>query len=317
MEQRRNSKAGKPGDPRETPPTSVIGTIPLGIEPSSPRLKASSLTTTLPQPRGDDASEAHACIVLGGWADGTCEGSAVRFEWPVARAVESHEVLQVQLLSYNKYLSNKVLGTYGLVLQKVVQDGCLALTDTLLDLNNKPLQLWSARARVLGDKGGEYVIVASFLAVKEVASRRLRPLGRPLGRPPPLAIRPAGNPGSRWLSGYPARFPPRGSGFDPRPGHSGLLHAGIVLDDAVDQRVFSGISPFPPYFHSGAAPYPLQSPSSALKTSMLRAVQISSLALSPHMNSDLPLCSWLVHHRSGVREVLGSNAMQGIDVCLR
>jgi hypothetical protein len=62
-----------------------------------------------------------------------------RFEWPVARPVESHEVLQIQLLSYNRYFSNKVLGTYGLVLQKVVQDGHLMVADTLLDLNNKPL----------------------------------------------------------------------------------------------------------------------------------------------------------------------------------
>jgi hypothetical protein len=53
--------------------------------------------------------------------------------------VESHEVLQIQLLAYNRYFSNKVLGTYGLVLQKVVQDGRLMVSDTLLDLNNKPL----------------------------------------------------------------------------------------------------------------------------------------------------------------------------------
>jgi len=53
--------------------------------------------------------------------------------------VESHEVLQIQLLSYNRYFTNKVLGTYGLVLQKVVQDGHLMVADTLLDLNNKPL----------------------------------------------------------------------------------------------------------------------------------------------------------------------------------
>ncbi|KAJ8893643.1 hypothetical protein PR048_006243 [Dryococelus australis] len=39
---------------------------------------------------------------------------------------------------------------------------------------------------------------------------------------------------------------------------------------------FLGDLPFPPPFHSGAAPYSPQSPSSALKTSMLRAVQISS-----------------------------------------
>ncbi|KAJ8898253.1 hypothetical protein PR048_003613 [Dryococelus australis] len=42
---------------------------------------------------------------------------------------------------------------------------------------------------------------------------------------------------------------------------------------------FLGDLPFPPPFHSGAAPYSLQSPSSALKTSMSRAVQIASLAL--------------------------------------
>ncbi|KAJ8878872.1 hypothetical protein PR048_019471 [Dryococelus australis] len=40
---------------------------------------------------------------------------------------------------------------------------------------------------------------------------------------------------------------------------------------------FLGDLPFPPPFHSGAAPYSLQSPTSTLKTSMLRAVQISSL----------------------------------------
>ncbi|KAJ8872911.1 hypothetical protein PR048_026527 [Dryococelus australis] len=38
---------------------------------------------------------------------------------------------------------------------------------------------------------------------------------------------------------------------------------------------FSRGSPVPPPFHSGAAPYPPQSPSSALKTSLLRAAQIS------------------------------------------
>ncbi|KAJ8886124.1 hypothetical protein PR048_012333 [Dryococelus australis] len=43
---------------------------------------------------------------------------------------------------------------------------------------------------------------------------------------------------------------------------------------------FLGDLPFPPPFHSDAAPYSPQSPSSALKTSMLSAVQISSLTHS-------------------------------------
>ncbi|KAJ8882402.1 hypothetical protein PR048_014210 [Dryococelus australis] len=35
----------------------------------------------------------------------------------------------------------------------------------------------------------------------------------------------------------------------------GFSHVGIVSDDAADRRIFSGISRFPPPFHSGAAPY--------------------------------------------------------------
>ncbi|KAJ8872380.1 hypothetical protein PR048_025984 [Dryococelus australis] len=35
------------------------------------------------------------------------------------------------------------------------------------------------------------------------------------------------------------------SGFNPQPGHSGFSHVGIVPDDAIDRRVFSGISHLP------------------------------------------------------------------------
>ncbi|KAJ8894987.1 hypothetical protein PR048_000295 [Dryococelus australis] len=43
-----------------------------------------------------------------------------------------------------------------------------------------------------------------------------------------------------------SRLPSRRSGFNPRPGHSTFSHVGIVLDDAVGRRIFSGISHFPP-----------------------------------------------------------------------
>ncbi|KAJ8867326.1 hypothetical protein PR048_031127 [Dryococelus australis] len=58
---------------------------------------------------------------------------------------------------------------------------------------------------------------------------------------------------------------------------TGFSQVGIVPDDAVGRRVFSGISRFPPPLHSSAAPYSLQSPSSALKTStsLLRARRTS------------------------------------------
>ncbi|KAJ8881131.1 hypothetical protein PR048_017604 [Dryococelus australis] len=56
-------------------------------------------------------------------------------------------------------------------------------------------------------------------------------------------------------------------GLNPWPGHSGFSHVGIVPDDAIARCGFLGDLPFPPPFHSGAAPYTIQSPSSALKTS--------------------------------------------------
>ncbi|KAJ8883927.1 hypothetical protein PR048_015782 [Dryococelus australis] len=61
-------------------------------------------------------------------------------------------------------------------------------------------------------------------------------------------------------------------------GHSGFSHVVIVPDDAVDRW-------FPPPFHSGAAPYSPQSPTSALKTSILRTAQISSLHLNRNRNN--------------------------------
>ncbi|KAJ8873064.1 hypothetical protein PR048_026680 [Dryococelus australis] len=71
--------------------------------------------------------------------------------------------------------------------------------------------------------------------------------------------------------GEPALIPGRVTGY---------FQVGIVSDDAVNRWVFSGISRFPPPLHSGTAPYSLQSPSSALKTSLLRAAQISSITMT-------------------------------------
>ncbi|KAJ8890882.1 hypothetical protein PR048_010391 [Dryococelus australis] len=60
---------------------------------------------------------------------------------------------------------------------------------------------------------------------------------------------------------------------------TGFSQVGIVPDDAVGLWVFSGISR-PPPLHSSATPYSLQSPSSALKTSLLTAARVSSFTHS-------------------------------------
>ncbi|KAJ8879132.1 hypothetical protein PR048_019738 [Dryococelus australis] len=114
----------------------------------------------------------------------------------------------------------------------------------------------------------------------------------------PLVVKLFGAP-SVWgaagceFESHPARSPPRRSGFDPRPGHSGCSHVRIVPDDAVGRRVFLGdylSPPPPPAPHSDAAPYSHQSPSSALKTSMLRAStpSFATVASSPAFRQGVP-----------------------------
>ncbi|KAJ8867349.1 hypothetical protein PR048_031150 [Dryococelus australis] len=57
----------------------------------------------------------------------------------------------------------------------------------------------------------------------------------------------------------------------------GFPQVGTIPDDTASRRVFSGTSRLPSPLHSGAAPCSPRFPSSALRTSTLRAAQISSL----------------------------------------
>ncbi|KAJ8887085.1 hypothetical protein PR048_013300 [Dryococelus australis] len=69
----------------------------------------------------------------------------------------------------------------------------------------------------------------------------------------------------------PAHLPPRLTGFNPRPGHSGFLHVGIVPDYAAGRWVFSGNSHFPSTFIPALHHTHLNNPSLALKTLLLGA----------------------------------------------
>ncbi|KAJ8869119.1 hypothetical protein PR048_030687, partial [Dryococelus australis] len=74
----------------------------------------------------------------------------------------------------------------------------------------------------------------------------------------------------------PPLFLPRRTGFNPRPGHR-ILASGNRAGRYRWSAGLLGDLPLPTPLHSGAAPYSLPSPSSALKTSVLRAAHISSL----------------------------------------
>ncbi|KAJ8881158.1 hypothetical protein PR048_017631 [Dryococelus australis] len=116
------------------------------------------------------------------------------------------------------------------------------------------------------------------------------------------------NLGPWWLSSWPARLPPRRSGFNPRPGHPGFSACGNRAGRCRWSVGFLGDLPFPPTLHPGAVPYSPQSPSSAFKTLMLRAVQISSLTRK-NLGLASPRCSATViapppsHHPAGSRQL--------------
>eukprot|EP00075_Anas_platyrhynchos_P022024 XP_027311277.1 otoferlin isoform X6 [Anas platyrhynchos] len=73
----------------------------------------------------------------------SCEDEA-RFEetfrWPVASNIDGNEILEVQVFNYSKVFTNRLIGTFRMVLQKVVEEGYVEVTDTLIDDNNSAIQ---------------------------------------------------------------------------------------------------------------------------------------------------------------------------------
>nr|XP_027311277.2 otoferlin isoform X4 [Anas platyrhynchos] len=73
----------------------------------------------------------------------SCEDEA-RFEetfrWPVASNIDGNEILEVQVFNYSKVFTNRLIGTFRMVLQKVVEEGHVEVTDTLIDDNNSAMQ---------------------------------------------------------------------------------------------------------------------------------------------------------------------------------
>ncbi|XP_054617208.1 otoferlin isoform X9 [Dunckerocampus dactyliophorus] len=58
------------------------------------------------------------------------------FRWPIASRLDGSEMLEIQVYNYSKVFTNRLVGTFCMVLQKVAEEGQLELTDTLVDDNN-------------------------------------------------------------------------------------------------------------------------------------------------------------------------------------
>lgn len=62
-----------------------------------------------------------------------------RYDWPVARPVDGVEVLTIELFVRSRLFADKLLGTYGVVLQRVVRDSRVSVNDCLVDDSNRPI----------------------------------------------------------------------------------------------------------------------------------------------------------------------------------
>ncbi|XP_072842330.2 otoferlin isoform X1 [Pogona vitticeps] len=72
-----------------------------------------------------------------------CENEASfdeTFRWPIASSIDVNEMLEIQVFNYSKVFSNRLVGSFQMVLQKVVEEGHLEVTDTLIDDNNAAIQ---------------------------------------------------------------------------------------------------------------------------------------------------------------------------------
>uniref|UniRef100_UPI00398F4D76 otoferlin isoform X2 n=1 Tax=Pristiophorus japonicus TaxID=55135 RepID=UPI00398F4D76 len=62
------------------------------------------------------------------------------FRWPTASNIDGNEMLEIQVFNYSKVFTNRLIGTFGMVLQQVVEDGQLDIADTLIDDNNSSIR---------------------------------------------------------------------------------------------------------------------------------------------------------------------------------
>ncbi|XP_073481301.1 otoferlin isoform X19 [Aquarana catesbeiana] len=62
------------------------------------------------------------------------------FRWPIASNIDGNEMLEIQVSNYSKVFTNRLIGTFRMVLQKVVEEAQLEVTDTLIDDNNSAIR---------------------------------------------------------------------------------------------------------------------------------------------------------------------------------
>ena len=66
-------------------------------------------------------------------------------EFALDQPPDRDALLTLEVVARNRYLQNRSLGGYGLVLQRVLEDGRVKVNDYLVDSNNKIIQVSDRR----------------------------------------------------------------------------------------------------------------------------------------------------------------------------
>ncbi|XP_063087260.1 otoferlin isoform X2 [Cavia porcellus] len=116
------------------------------------------------------------------------------FRWPVASTIDRNEMLEIQIFNYSKVFSNKLIGSFRMVLQKVVEENHVEVTDTLMDDNNAVIKTTlnvEVRYQAADGTGGSWqdgdFLGDESLQEEEKDSQEtdgLLPGSRPSSRPP-------------------------------------------------------------------------------------------------------------------------------------
>ena len=61
--------------------------------------------------------------------------------WPIASQLQRMEEMEIQVMAFNRFLNNRLLGYANLSLQRLLDENHIQLAVSLLDVNGRPLKV--------------------------------------------------------------------------------------------------------------------------------------------------------------------------------
>ncbi|XP_033118716.1 otoferlin-like isoform X3 [Anneissia japonica] len=63
------------------------------------------------------------------------------FEWGIGSPITANETIEVSIFIFNKFLSNRLIGRFQMVLQEILETGHVSISEPLVDANNTPTDI--------------------------------------------------------------------------------------------------------------------------------------------------------------------------------